>query len=159
MTHAHVFIVCTWLKTTEGNLCLLKIITHHLWWSHDSYAVAVPCYTRSHNFLTCFLTHFQHSNLLIAHRSPRFTTAKTIHGKEESLAILPNNLSFTGYEPNDLIEVGFKERMPLFFQQRTSSASTWVRTPLQPSLTRRLMTHNCGNAGFTTVHTEERGKC
>ena len=40
------------LQTNEGNVCLLKqIISHHFWLSsHDSYAVAVPCYTRSDTF-------------------------------------------------------------------------------------------------------------
>ena len=33
---------------------------------------------------------------------------------------------FTGYEPNDLIEVGNTEVKPLFFQSRTSRASTYL---------------------------------
>ena len=40
---------------------------------------------------------------------------------------------FTGYEPNDLIEVGYTERVSLFFRNRASSASTLVKTPLQTS--------------------------
>ena len=38
---------------------------------------------------------------------------------------LTEQSTFTGYEPNNLIEVGNTEIMPLFFQRRTSRASTY----------------------------------
>ena len=37
--------------------CLVKSSSHHFWLFHDSYAVVDPCRTRSHSFLTYFLTH------------------------------------------------------------------------------------------------------
>ena len=55
LLHAHIF-----SRALAQDLSVLyKSSSHHFWVFHDSYAVVVPCRTRSHSFLTYFLTHSQ----------------------------------------------------------------------------------------------------
>ena len=81
-------------------------ISHHFWLSHDSHAVVVPCYTRSHNFLTHCLTHSQTLLPPFCSLFSEMTTAKTTYVKERSVAVWLTNhpLQQQGRDARELLK-------------------------------------------------------